>query len=134
VIQIVAIKPRTQLIPKAAVLRAITGALTDMAAEGTRFMAEYPPVQPGQRYVRTNTLKRSWSLKPATRVADRIEAAAGSAGNIAPYNRKVQGINQDPFFARRGWRDVDMLVERIRRQLRIRVQRAIDNAARHGGR
>ncbi len=127
---LIPIKPRGPIMDRAAVLKALSGALTDTAAEGLRFIAEYPPAVPESRYKRTGKLKGSWSMKPAERRGDRMTAEVGSNSRTAPYNRKVQGEQQDPFFRRRGWRNTDMLVKLIREQLPRRAQAAINRAIR----
>ena len=132
-ITFIPIKPRGQMLNKATVLRALSAALTDTVAEGNRWIAEYPQAPPGQKYKRTGTLKRSWSMKPTTRRGDRLEAEVGSNGGMAPYNEDVQGEKQEAFFRRRGWRDVNGLVKLVQRELPVRAQRAIDRAAMEGG-
>lgn len=108
-----------------------TKALVDQKADGVRYMAEYPPQRAGSRYRRTGGLKRSWhSVTPIVRTADSISTVIASQGQIAPYNRKVQGADQDPLFAAGGWRDVDMLARRTQQQLPKRAQDELNRATR----
>jgi len=101
-----------------------------IAADGKRFIATYPPqvlVKTG--YVRTNTLKRSWSSKTrSTRLEITVEI--GSNANIAPYNRVVQGDPQGKLFAGANWRNVDDLEKKVRSDAEKRVQATLDRLAR----
>ncbi|KKK82872.1 hypothetical protein LCGC14_2799060 [marine sediment metagenome] len=101
-----------------------------IAADGKRFIATYPPqvlVKTG--YVRTNTLKRSWSSKTrSTRLEITVEI--GSNANIAPYNRVVQGDPQGKLFAGANWRNVDDLEKKGRSDAEKRVQATLDRLAR----
>ena len=91
-------------------------------------MKEYPPTRPNQQYVRTNTLKRSWSREVVWRGAD-VTGRVGSNSDMAPYNREVQDAEvQGPLFRGR-WQTVQsvardeqraivrMFDERIREQI-----------------
>ena len=101
-----------------------------IAADGKRFIATYPPqtlVKSG--YVRTNTLKRSWSSKTrSTRLEITVEI--GSNANIAPYNQVVQGDPQAKLFAGANWRNVDDLFKKVERDAASRVQATLDRLAR----
>lgn len=108
------------------VITALTGAVADVQAEGVRLMATYPPAAPGQKYVRTGTLKRSWSSPPPVVTGNAITGEIGSNGNIAPYNQKVEGSAQDAFFAARGWPAVPALVALVQKQLPLRGQAALN--------
>lgn len=131
-IKLIAIKAKRPVIDTAAVMRELTGALRDMQAEGVRLMATYPPQRADSRYRRTGTLKRSWSMPPVRRQGSALAAEIFSNGGIAPYNRKVQGVAQDPFFGARGWVDVRALVKLVNKQLPVRVQRAMNRAVAKG--
>ena len=128
-LRIVAIKAQTPIMDRAALERELKKAVRDQQADGVRYMAEYPPARADSTYRRTGTLKRSWHA-PAVRVdGNTIAGEIASQGQIAPYNVKVQGQDQDPFFASRGWRDVEILARRVQKQFPPRVQKAIDRAA-----
>lgn len=127
-VKLIPIKVKHPVMDNARLLRELTGALVDMQAEGVRLMATYPPQRPNSRYRRTGTLKRSWSMPPVRRSGNALAAEIFSNGGIAPYNRKVQGVGQDPFFGQRGWVDVRALVKLVNKQLPQRVQRAFDRA------
>ena len=93
-------------------VEAIKKAMRDLVIEGQRFIAYYPPAPPSQHYVRTGTLKRSWS-QAVVATGFKVEGIVGSNSRIAPYNSKVQGETQTAFFASRGWRDVETLKKKI---------------------
>ena len=67
--------------------------------EALRAFKFYPPPEPTSRYKRTFRLKRSWRIKPS------IAPYSGviSADSDTPYADRVMGVNQNPFFASRGW-------------------------------
>lgn len=101
-----------------------------IAADGKRFIATYPPqtlVKTG--YVRTNTLKRSWSSKTRA-TAKEITVEIGSNANIAPYNRVVQGEPQGKLFAGANWRNVKDLEKKARGDAEKRVQATVDRLVR----
>ncbi|MCH8806150.1 MAG: hypothetical protein IH986_08690 [Planctomycetes bacterium] len=101
-----------------------------IAADGKRFIATYPPqtlVKTG--YVRTNTLKRSWSSKTRA-TAKEITVEIGSNANIAPYNQVVQGDPQGKLFAGAKWRNVDDLEKKARSDAEKRVQATVDRLVR----
>ncbi len=107
---------------------AMNRAMTDATVLLLRRMKEYPPPRPQQRYVRTNTLKRSWSREVVWRGAD-VTGRVGSNSDMAPYNREVQDSETqgEPFRGR--WQTVQsvardeqqtigrMFNERIREQI-----------------
>lgn len=106
----------------------LTKAVRDQQADGVRYMAEYPPQPANSRYRRTGTLKRSWHAPAVQNTGERLVGEIASSGGIAPYNRRVQGADQDPLFAARGWRDVDMLAKRTQREFPKRAQAALNRA------
>lgn len=125
----VPIKPRGSILSRAKVQQAFTRAIRDTQAEGVRLMATYPPAHADSHYRRTGTLKRSWHAAAVKRTGNTLEGEIGSQGQIAPYNRKVQGEDQEAFFAGRGWPGVDKLKKLVQRQLPLRCQAEIDKAA-----
>lgn len=94
---------RIRLDHAAAVLRDY---LTDVVAPDA---ANYPAEIPGQRYVRTDTLKLGWTEAEPT-----VSATAGDVlavlENSTPYGDYVQGDAQASVHAGR-WRTVDMLMD-----------------------
>lgn len=131
-LQLVAIKATVPVLDTKAFLAAATAAVRDTQAEGVRLMATYPPQWPNSRYRRTGTLKRSWHTPPVQQSGNAIVGEIASQGQIAPYNEKVQGMAQDPFFRQRGWTDVEDLVKLVRKELPPRVQAAVDKSAKGG--
>ncbi len=99
----------------------------DQAAEGVKFMSQYPAKPGDSRYKRTGTLRRSWAFK-ITSGNNRIEGEIGSNANVAPYNEEVQGADQNPFFKAVGWKNVEDLGKKIDKEFPERMQRAIDKA------
>lgn len=129
-LRIVSIKAQTPIVDRGALERELRRALVDQKASGVRYMATYPPQAPGSTYKRTGSLMRSWHLvTPIVRTATEMYTEIASQGQIAPYNTKVQGEDQDPFFAGRGWRNVDTLERKVQKEFAPRVQKAIDRAA-----
>lgn len=129
-IRIIPIKATGPVMDRGRLLAELTKAVRDQQAEGVRFMAEYPPARGDSWYKRTGTLKRSWHAPPVRVRGDSVGGDIASQGQIAPYNRKVQGEEQDPFFASRGWRGVEVLATNVRREFPPRVQAAVNRAAR----
>lgn len=129
-VTIIPIRARGSLLNQFQLRSGVRRAVRDAVTEGQRYMAEYPPAAPQQRYKRTGTLKRSWSseVRESTNL---VLGVVGSNSNVAPYNRDVQGpgAEQEQFFRRRGWRSVDDLVSKTERELPLRVQSEIDRAA-----
>ena len=103
----------------------LANAVRDEAAEGERFMTQYPPEAPGGHYRRTGTLRKSWSSNVKTG-GSKIEGEVGSAGNIAPYNEDVQGENKESLFKQIGWRNVEDLQSKVQGSLPDRIQDAIN--------
>ncbi len=105
------IRPRRAKFDNTAFLIGATAIMRATVADGKRFIAKYPPqVLTLTGYVRTGTLKRSWSSR--TKISgSRIAGVVGSNGNIAPYNEIVQGHDdeRDAQFTMAGWRGVDEL-------------------------
>lgn len=107
------------------VMAVLQSAIRDQVAEGVRYMSEYPPEPSRSTYRRTGTLRRSWSFSISSG-NHRIEGKVLSNSGIAPYNKDVQGVEQDYVFTRIGWRNVPELVEKIDDEFPDKVQRLID--------
>lgn len=130
-IQMVAITPKKDLVDKARVLAALEAAMRDAVSEGHREVAEYPPQTLTKTgYVRTGTLKRSWSSDVKSG-GGKLEGTVGSNANIAPYNVRVQGPfgEQVEMFHGAGWMSATELRDKMTRELSERLQDAIDKAA-----
>lgn len=133
-VKFIAITAKHGVLSEPVLIAAATRAIVDTQAEGQRLMATYPAQWPNSHYRRTGTLKRSWQSKPVRRMGSSLSGEVASQGQIAPYNKKVQGVNQEATFAARGWLDVRALVKLVNKQFPPRVQRAFDAAALAGGR
>ncbi len=107
------------------VMAILHSAIRDQVAEGVRFMTWYPPQPPNSTYRRTTRLMASWSYSISSG-SHRIEGRILSNSGIAPYNKDVQGVEQDYVFTRIGWRNVPELIEKIDDEFPERVQRLID--------
>ncbi len=107
------------------VMAVLHSAIRDQAAEGVRFMSWYPPQPATSTYIRKGHLRRSWTFSISSG-SHRIEGKILSNSGIAPYNKDVQGVEQDYVFTRIGWRNVPELVEKIDDEFPDRVQRLID--------
>ena len=104
--------------------------MTRTVADGNRFISRYPPQRlTASGYVRTNTLKRSWSFKVSNQVR-RITGTVGSNSNIAPYNKFVQGKRQRRLFRAAGWSNVNTLEARMVRRLIVGADDIIQRAIR----
>ena len=78
--------------------RAMRAASNDATALLLRELKTYPPQRSGSAYVRTGTLRRSWSRRIEGEGLQ-IRAIVGSNSNMAPYNRAVQDEDeQRPVF------------------------------------
>ncbi len=87
--------------------------MTDVGAEGKRFISKYPPQTLTKTgYRRTGTLKRSWSFR-VSKARAKLSVIVGSNSNIAPYNRPVQGRRQVRIFKRAGWRNLTLLQKKM---------------------
>ena len=73
----------------AALERAMRGAMNDATALLLRDLQTYPPQRTGSSYVRTGTLRRSWS-RDIDGQGLAMRGIVGSNENMAPYNRLVQ--------------------------------------------
>jgi hypothetical protein len=69
--------------------RAMRGAMNDATALLLRDLQTYPPQRTGSSYVRTGTLRRSWS-RDIQGDGLAMRGIVGSNENMAPYNRLVQ--------------------------------------------
>ena len=129
-IKVIPIRPRNADFDTGEFFKALQFDARQVAADGKRFIATYPPqtlVKSG--YVRTNTLKRSWSSKTAS-TGQTITITIGSNANIAPYNRVVQGRPQGKLFAGADWRNVEDLEKKARGDAEKRIQATVDRLAR----
>lgn len=117
-IQMIPIVPKGRLGNPAKLFALMHRGITDQAAEGVRFMSFYPPKQKTDR---TGTLRRSWSFRVVSGNR-RIEGIIGSNPNIAPYNERVQGENQEEPWASIGWRNIKDLIKLIERSFPKRMQ------------
>lgn len=82
--------------------RANRAAMNDATALLLRDLKTYPPTRPGQTYVRTRTLGRSWTRKIAGSGVS-IRGVVGSSPYIAPYNRWVQDEARQAWMHRGRW-------------------------------
>lgn len=73
----------------AALERAMRGAMNDATALLLRELQTYPTQRTGSSYVRTGTLRRSWS-RDIQGDGLAMRGIVGSNENMAPYNRLVQ--------------------------------------------
>jgi hypothetical protein len=109
------IKPSKALVDTRKLQSDLVKAMEDTVQDGVTFMREYPPQTLTQTgYVRTGTLMRSWS-KSVKVGTDRIEGTIGSSGNMAPYNKYVEGpeATQSHMMAGAGWQSIEKLIARI---------------------
>lgn len=73
--------------------RAMRGGMNDATALLLRDLQTYPPQRTGSNYVRTGTLRRSWSREiQGDGLA--MRGIVGSNENMAPYNRLVQDADR----------------------------------------
>ncbi len=129
-IRIRPIFPRRALKDTTSLVADLANDIRAVAADGQRWIATYPPqTLTATGYVRTNTLKRSWSHTVQTR-PDAIVGIVGSNPNIAPYNRVVQGSPQAKIMQTAGWRGVDGLADTMQNDLDRRVRASVRKFAR----
>lgn len=129
-VRIRAIVPRRTFKDTPALVADLTRDVRTVVADGQRWIATYPPQTLTKTgYVRTGTLKRSWSHTVSQRPAA-IVGIVGSNPNIAPYNRPVQGAPQAKLFQTAGWRGVDGLSQRMQNDLDRRVRASVRKFAR----
>ncbi len=86
----------------AALQRAMRGAMNDATALLLRDLQTYPPQRTGSSYVRTGTLRRSWS-RDIQGDGLALRGIVGSNSNMAPYNRAVQDADQQAPIHRGRW-------------------------------
>jgi len=106
---------------------AIEGTLNDGASYSLALLKRYPPTRPQQRYRRTGTLGRSWSVRPITRTSSGWRIIIGSNGNIAPYNRYVQDRELQARIHAGRWQTAQDIAEQAAPQ----VQRFADTRIRY---
>lgn len=101
----------------AALERAMRGAMNDATALLLRELQTYPTQRTGSSYVRTGTLRRSWSRElQGDGLA--LRGIVGSNANMAPYNRVVQDADQQAEIHRGRWTNtVQNVVERNERTI-----------------
>jgi hypothetical protein len=129
-IRIRLIRPRRAVKDTAGLVGDLTNDVRTVAANGQRWIATYPPqTLTATGYVRTGTLKRSWS-HTVQRRPNQIVGIVGSNPNIAPYNRPVQGSPQVKIFQTAGWRGVDGLRQQMQNDLDRRVRTTVRKFAR----
>jgi hypothetical protein len=118
--ELVVIKPSKPLMNVPELERELKKVIVNLVADGTRFIARYPPrTLTKTGYTRTDTLKRSWlQSRPVVVTNDTIEGEIGSNANLAPYNRFVEGAeDQLPMFRNAGWQNTDDLKKLIEKRL-----------------
>lgn len=136
-VRVIPVIPRDATFDVRELIDAVKKDARQIAADGKRFIATYPPQTLTKTgYVRTNTLKRSWSSKTRS-TAKEITVEIGSNANIAPYNRVVQGPSegatgqrQARIMAAANWRNVDDLEKKARGDAEKRVQATVDRLVR----
>lgn len=129
-IRIRPIRPRRARKDTEALLANLTNDVRTVAANGQRWIATYPPqTLTATGYVRTGTLKRSWS-HTVQRRPDAIVGIVGSNPNMAPYNRVVQGSPQAKIMQTAGWRGVDGLEQQMQNDIDRRVRASVRKFAR----
>ena len=101
----------------AALERAMRGAMNDATALLLRELQTYPTQRAGSTYVRTGTLRRSWSREfQGDGLA--LRGIVGSNQNMAPYNRVVQDADmQAPIHQGRWTNTVQNVIERNERTI-----------------
>ncbi len=137
-IRITPIKPVGANVDGPAIRRQLVRMVRNTGADGKRFIAKYPAQRlTASGYVRTGTLKRSWSNTTRAGLT-KIEGTVGSSDRIAPYNIWVQGPNKGTGkrqvlrFRAAGWQGVDdlskMLQTRVEREADAIIERATRSA------
>lgn len=120
------IVPKKMLPDSRQITTALVKAMSDTVKNGQKTMQSYPPqtlMLTG--YVRTGTLRRSWSseVKPG---GNRIVGIVGSNSNIAPYNRLVQGQQQMTAFDIANWPNVNELKDQMGKELSRRAESQLE--------
>lgn len=123
------IVPKKKPIDSVRTAARLTAELSTLGSDMLRQCAEYEAPAPDLKvYVRTNTLKRSWSKKGPSQKGGELIVIVASSGNVAPYNVFVRGPRkgrngrrQARHMAARGWRSVteiaDLLWPKSRRKI-----------------
>lgn len=96
---------------------ALRGTLEDGSSYYLVQMKRYPAQRAGSTYRRTNTLSRSWSVRPITRLSSGWRVVIGSNGLIAPYNRRVQDRDHQAAVHRSRWRTAQTVAEQSTSQI-----------------
>ncbi len=129
-IRIRPIRPRRARRETSKLLSDLTNDVRTVVANGQRWIATYPPQTLTKTgYVRTGTLKRSWS-HTVSRRPNAIVGVVGSNAAIAPYNRPVQGSPQAQIMQAAGWRGIDGLELIMQNDIDRRVRASVRKFAR----
>ncbi len=100
--------------------------MSDTVKKGQASMQDYPAqTLTLTGYVRTGTLRRSWS-STVQAMAGKIIGIVGSNSNIAPYNRLGQGKEQLTAFDIANWPNVFDLKKRMGADLEGRLNAAME--------
>ena len=105
---------RKQLIPVDAKKSALERRMRALGNDLWRKCADYE-ASPGDTYVRTLTLKKSWSKEGPKWAANALYVLVKSSGKVAPYNVWVRGKKggspgQAERMGKRGWKSVDVIL------------------------
>jgi hypothetical protein len=107
--------------------RALRAAMDDSTKLLHREMQTYPPKPVGSTYKRTDTLKRSWHIRPIRGSGKTITGEVVSSGNTAPYNRQVQDQTRQAAVHRGRWTNTAQEVARRNESI---IQRYFDRRLR----
>lgn len=105
------IQPKRPILNSTVVGQQVEARMKTLMADLQRRAMEYE-APPSPSYIRTNTLKKSWSRKVKWQ-GQTLLGEVYSSGNVAPYNVFVRGPKIGPpglvqarVMGRRGWRSV----------------------------
>jgi len=106
---------RKEVIPAASKGAALRRRMGTLGNDLWRKCADYEAPAP-ELYVRTNTLKRSWSKEGPRVTGGVLYVEVKSSGNIAPYNVWVRGKKggspgQAEKMGKRGWKSIDKIMD-----------------------
>jgi hypothetical protein len=105
--------------------RALRSTIESGTALILRDLSTYPPTLPGQRYVRTGTLGRSWS-REITGSGLEMRGIVGSSENMAPYNRVVQSEDNQGELFRGRWPTVQGVKRNREREIQQMFEARMD--------
>lgn len=77
----------------------------------------YPKKRPGQRYIRTFNLRRSWNNRRVTVRASTVEGRVYSNTNTAPYNAYVQHPRYQAWMHRGRWQTTDDIARKKQKEV-----------------